>query len=130
MVRWQVFSHATCAKCSPECYLAFKQNCSTRYAADGDVALTASDYDLAILLYSGAIELDPTSETVFANCSKAKLKKALWEEALVDAQKVRWYLFFWSQHLFRRTYVGHRTQSIVLYWIPVEVRSVPWRTAL
>ncbi|KIK45230.1 hypothetical protein CY34DRAFT_801852 [Suillus luteus UH-Slu-Lm8-n1] len=66
----------------------FKQNCSARYAADGDVALTASDYDLAILLYSGAIELDPTSETVFANCSKAKLKKALWEEALVDAQKV------------------------------------------
>lgn len=79
---------------------AFKQNCSTLYAADGDVALTASDYDLAILLYSGAIELDPTSETAFANRSKAKLRKALWEEALVDAQKVI--------ELNPSSYIGHQ----------------------
>lgn len=79
---------------------AFKQNCSALYAANGDVALTASDYDVAILLYSGAIELDPTSETVFANCSKAKLKKALWEEALVDAQKVI--------ELNPSSYIGHQ----------------------
>ncbi|KAG1784615.1 heterokaryon incompatibility protein-domain-containing protein [Suillus plorans] len=43
---------------------------------------------MAILLYSRAIELDPTNETIFVNCSKAKLKQALWEEALVDAKKV------------------------------------------
>lgn len=43
---------------------------------------------MAILLYSRAIELDPTNETIFVNCGKAKLKQALWEEALVDAKKV------------------------------------------
>ncbi|KAG2149068.1 uncharacterized protein EDB93DRAFT_358436 [Suillus bovinus] len=67
---------------------AFKQKCSTLYATNGDVALAASDYDMAILLYSKAIELDHANEIIFANCTKAKLKKALWEEALVDAQKV------------------------------------------
>ncbi|KAG2339395.1 hypothetical protein BDR05DRAFT_967930, partial [Suillus weaverae] len=67
---------------------AFKQECSTLCAADGDAALAASDYDRAIDLYSAAINLNPASDAVFANRSKAKLGKMLWMEALLDAQKV------------------------------------------
>ncbi|KAG2347912.1 hypothetical protein BDR05DRAFT_592119 [Suillus weaverae] len=66
----------------------FKQECSALCAVDGDAALTASEYDRAIDLYSAAIVLDSVSDTVFANRSKAKLGKMLWEDALLDAQKV------------------------------------------
>ncbi|KAG2743684.1 hypothetical protein P692DRAFT_20838379 [Suillus brevipes Sb2] len=64
------------------------QECSVLYAANGDVALAASDYDRAIDLYSAAITLYSASSTTFANRSKAKLGKMLWMEALLDAQKV------------------------------------------
>jgi hypothetical protein len=67
---------------------AFKQECSALCATNGDAALTASDYDRAIDLYSAAINLNPASDAVFANRSKAKLGKMLWMEALLDAQKV------------------------------------------
>ncbi|KAG2345354.1 hypothetical protein BDR05DRAFT_133832 [Suillus weaverae] len=75
---------------------AFKQDCSARYAANGDVdlvacgdaALAASDYDRAIELSSVVIDLGFATDSVFATRSKAKLKKALWEDALIDAQKV------------------------------------------
>jgi hypothetical protein len=58
------------------------------YAANGDAALAASDYNRAIDLYSAAITLNSASSTTFANRSKAKLGKMLWIEALLDAQKV------------------------------------------
>ncbi|KAG2342511.1 hypothetical protein BDR05DRAFT_348619 [Suillus weaverae] len=67
---------------------AFKQECSAFCATNGDVALTASDYDRAIDLYSAAINFNSASDAVFANRSKAKLGKMLWMEALLDAQKV------------------------------------------
>ncbi|KAG2743639.1 hypothetical protein P692DRAFT_201794691, partial [Suillus brevipes Sb2] len=67
---------------------AFKQECSALCAANGDVALAASDYDRAINLYTAAISLNSASSTVFANRSKAKLSKMLWTEALLDAEKV------------------------------------------
>jgi tetratricopeptide (TPR) repeat protein len=67
---------------------AFKQECSALCATNGDAALTASDYDRAIDLYSAAINLNPASDAVFANRSKATLGKMLWMEALLDAQKV------------------------------------------
>jgi hypothetical protein len=54
--------------------------------------LTARDYDRAIELYSAAIELDAASDTVFANRCKAELEMMLWEEALLDAEKVRRHL--------------------------------------
>ncbi|KAG2745426.1 hypothetical protein P692DRAFT_20837557, partial [Suillus brevipes Sb2] len=69
-------------------YSAFKQECSALFAANGDAALAASDYDRAIELYSAAITLLSASSTVFANRSKAKLGKMLWMEALLDAEKV------------------------------------------
>jgi hypothetical protein len=76
---------------------AFKQECSVLFAANGDAALAASDYDRAINLYSAAITLKSASTTIFANRSKAKLGKMLWLEALLDAQKVWWYLSFHNQ---------------------------------
>ena len=54
--------------------------------------MTARDYDRAIELYSAAIELDAASDTVFANRCKAELELMLWEEALLDAEKVRRHL--------------------------------------
>jgi hypothetical protein len=74
---------------SPAFLSDFKQECGALCAANGDVALTASEYDKAIDLYSGAIDLDYTSDAIFASRSKAKLGKMLWEDALFDAQKVR-----------------------------------------
>ncbi|KAG2134884.1 uncharacterized protein EDB93DRAFT_1331178 [Suillus bovinus] len=66
----------------------FKQECSAFCAVNGDAAFAANDYDKAIDLYSTAIDLNSTSDVAFANRSKAKLGKMLWEDALLDAQKV------------------------------------------
>ncbi|OAX35524.1 WD40 repeat-like protein [Rhizopogon vinicolor AM-OR11-026] len=68
--------------------IAFKMECSELYAADGDVALAAKDYDKSIELYSVAVELNSVDDTLFANHCAVKLEKLLWEEALIDAQKV------------------------------------------
>ncbi|KAG2365171.1 hypothetical protein BDR07DRAFT_1481719 [Suillus spraguei] len=69
---------------------AFTEECSALILTDGDAALAASNYDKAIdlYLYSAVIKLDCTSDVVFANRSKAKSGKMLWEDALLDAQKV------------------------------------------
>jgi hypothetical protein len=82
------------------------------HSTNGDAALAASNYDEAIELYSAAIDLGSASDSNFANRSKARLEKIQWEDALVDALKVRWYLSFGSQFSFRR-YTGHRPQSFV-----------------
>ncbi|KAG2137113.1 uncharacterized protein EDB93DRAFT_1253727 [Suillus bovinus] len=75
--------------------IAFKQRCSALYAVDGDALVTsgnaafdANNYDKAIELYSVAIDLDFATEAIFANRSKAWLEKLLWEDALLDAEKV------------------------------------------
>ncbi|KAG2337649.1 hypothetical protein BDR05DRAFT_894818 [Suillus weaverae] len=81
---------------SPAFHLAFTEECSALCHINGDAALAASEYDKAIDLYSVAINLDYTSDVIFANRSKAKLGKMLWEDALLDAQKVRWHLCFRS----------------------------------
>ncbi|KAG1793189.1 uncharacterized protein HD556DRAFT_525147 [Suillus plorans] len=67
---------------------AFTEKCSAPLLTDGDAALTASDFDRAIDLYSAVINLDFASDVVFENRSRAKLAKMLWTEALLDAQKV------------------------------------------
>ncbi|KAG2367587.1 hypothetical protein BDR07DRAFT_1478931 [Suillus spraguei] len=66
----------------------FKQECNILWAINGDAALAASDYDRAVDLYSMAIDLDSTSDVVFANCSQAMLSKMLWKDALLNARKV------------------------------------------
>ncbi|KAG1786305.1 quinon protein alcohol dehydrogenase-like superfamily [Suillus plorans] len=60
----------------------------TDLAAGGDDALAADDYDRAIELYSAAIDLDLATDTIFANRSKARSGKLLWDDALLDAEKV------------------------------------------
>jgi len=99
---------------------AFKQDCKAFYAvngnadlvASGDTALAASNYDRAIELYSAAINLDSATDTIFANRFKAKSEKMLWEDALFDAQKVRWYLLFRSQCSLWRWI--HRSSNLTL----------------
>ncbi|KAG0693951.1 hypothetical protein DFH29DRAFT_1073075 [Suillus ampliporus] len=67
---------------------AFKKECSTLSLANGDAALAECDYARAIDSYSVAIDLNSASETIFANRSKARLGQLLWDDALLDAQKV------------------------------------------
>jgi hypothetical protein len=81
-------------QCSPVFHSVFTEECSALSLSNGDVALAASNYDRAIDLYSAAIDLTSPSDAVFANRSKARLGKRLWLEALLDAQKVLWHLFF------------------------------------
>ncbi|KAG2153443.1 uncharacterized protein EDB93DRAFT_1248716 [Suillus bovinus] len=86
---------ATKARCL-DWSAVFKQDCSVLYAAagvadlaaSGDAALVAGDYDRAIELYSAAIDLDLATGTIFANRSKARSGKMLWDDALLDAEKV------------------------------------------
>ncbi|KAG1838255.1 CHAT domain-containing protein [Suillus subluteus] len=66
---------------------AFKQECSALCAANGDVALTGSNYDREIDLYSAAINLNSASDVVLASRTKANMGKMIWMEALLDAQK-------------------------------------------
>jgi hypothetical protein len=72
------------------------EECSVLCLINGDATLTASKYDIAIDMYTAAIDLNYTSDIVFANQSKAKLEKMLWEDALLDAQKVWGHLRFCS----------------------------------
>ncbi|KAG2335880.1 hypothetical protein BDR05DRAFT_971334 [Suillus weaverae] len=75
---------ASCLDWSTE----FKQDYSVLHAAKGDDALAAGNYDRAIELYSAAIDLDLATDTIFANRSKARSGKMLWDDALLDAQTV------------------------------------------
>jgi tetratricopeptide (TPR) repeat protein len=67
---------------------AFEQECRALYIRNGNSALSSKDYDKAIELYSAAIDLDPALDTLFASRCNAELGGMLWEDALVDAQKV------------------------------------------
>jgi tetratricopeptide (TPR) repeat protein len=66
----------------------FKRECSALCSVNGDAALAASEYDRAIDLYSAVIDLNSASDVVFAKRSEAMLGKMLWDDALLDAQKV------------------------------------------
>ncbi|KAG2356060.1 hypothetical protein BDR07DRAFT_1613333 [Suillus spraguei] len=67
---------------------AFTEKCSARCLTKGDAALAARNYESAIELYSAVIDLGCTSDVAFVNRSEANLGKMLWEDALLDAQKV------------------------------------------
>ncbi|KAG2347849.1 hypothetical protein BDR05DRAFT_996186 [Suillus weaverae] len=87
--------------------IAFKKECSALYAAKGDAALAASDYDRAIDQYSAAIDLDSSSDTVFANRNRAESEKKLLEDALLNAQQVI--------ELNRSCYVGYQLETAALH---------------
>jgi hypothetical protein len=55
----------------------------------GDDAVTASNYGVAVELYSTGIGLDSSCEALFMHQSKANLKQDLFAEALHDAKKVQ-----------------------------------------
>ncbi|KAG0701142.1 hypothetical protein DFH29DRAFT_1080227 [Suillus ampliporus] len=86
---------------------AFAQEYSMSYVVNGDAALTANNYDRAIELYSVAIDLNSATDTIFANCSKARSGKLLWEDALLDAQKVI--------ELNPSSHVGYEAKHAALY---------------
>ncbi|KAG1786336.1 uncharacterized protein HD556DRAFT_1449839 [Suillus plorans] len=87
---------ATKARCLDWSTGESSRYCNVVYAADGvtdlavggDEALAAGNYDKAIELYSAAIDLDFATHTTFANRSKARSGKMLWNDALLDAEKV------------------------------------------
>ncbi|KAG2335872.1 hypothetical protein BDR05DRAFT_971370 [Suillus weaverae] len=60
----------------------------TDLAAGGNDALAAGNYDRAVELYSVAIDLDFATDTIFGKRSKARSGKMLWDDALLDAEKV------------------------------------------
>ncbi|KAG2346036.1 HET-domain-containing protein [Suillus weaverae] len=86
---------------------AFKQDYSALHAAKGDDALAAGNYDKAIELYSAAIDLDLATDVVFANRSKARSGKMLWDDALLDAQMVI--------KLTPSSYVGYQLEHAALH---------------
>ena len=78
----------------------FKKECCAVCVANADASLAVSEYDKAIDLYSVAIGLGPATDFIFANRCKAKLGKMLWEEALIDAQKVPYHRLVHRSGLF------------------------------
>ncbi|KAG0705284.1 hypothetical protein DFH29DRAFT_1077689 [Suillus ampliporus] len=86
---------------------AFTQEYSAPYIVNGDAAFAASNYDKAIKSYSMAINLNFASDTIFASRSKARSKKMLWEDALLDAQKVI--------ELNPSSHVGYQVKHAALY---------------
>ncbi|KAG0703991.1 hypothetical protein DFH29DRAFT_1039962 [Suillus ampliporus] len=82
-------------------------NGNALYLAEGDAAFAASKYNKAIRLYSVAIDLNPTSDTIFAKRSEAKLRKSLWKDAFHDAQKVI--------KLNRLSYIGYGLKHAALH---------------
>jgi hypothetical protein len=63
-------------------------------AAGRDDALAAGNNDRAIKIYSVVIDFDLATETIFANHSKVRSGKMLWDDALFDAEKVQQQLQF------------------------------------
>ena len=54
----------------------------------GNKAFAVKNYDLAIDLFSQALELDPTNHVLFSNRSAAHAGNREWDRALNDAEQV------------------------------------------
>jgi hypothetical protein len=65
---------------------AFEPEYQELYTSNRDITLSSKDHDKAIELSAAAIDLD--SASIVSRCT-AKLGEMLWEDALLDAQKVR-----------------------------------------
>ncbi|KAG2098560.1 hypothetical protein BD769DRAFT_1677626 [Suillus cothurnatus] len=63
-----------------------QEECSAPCLTNEDAALAASEYDRAINLYSAVIDLDSTSDIVFANRSKAKWGEKLRQQYLSPSE--------------------------------------------
>ncbi|OAX35520.1 hypothetical protein K503DRAFT_802760 [Rhizopogon vinicolor AM-OR11-026] len=94
---------ATTASCP------FEQDCNALFTSSGDAALAAMDYDKAIELYSSAIDLNSSNstDTMFEKRCRARLDKMLWEDALLDAQKIA--------ELNPLSYLGHQLKHEALH---------------
>lgn len=55
---------------------------------EGNKAFAAKDYDLAIDLFSKALDLDQDNYVLWSNRSAAKSGKRDWDGALADAEQV------------------------------------------
>ncbi|KAG2339718.1 hypothetical protein BDR05DRAFT_573204 [Suillus weaverae] len=66
----------------------FKQDCTARCVAKGDEAIAASNSEMAVKLYSAAIKLDSSHDSLFARRSKAHLARKHYAKALADADTV------------------------------------------
>ncbi|KAG1789016.1 uncharacterized protein HD556DRAFT_1275673, partial [Suillus plorans] len=86
---------------------AFKHKCTSRCVTKGDEAVTASNYEMAVELYSVGISLDSSCESLFARRSKANLTRRLYTEALDDAEKVI--------ELNPSSYTGYKLKYAVLH---------------
>ncbi|KAG8214193.1 hypothetical protein J3R82DRAFT_10984 [Butyriboletus roseoflavus] len=66
----------------------FMRRCIATFETEGDTASSSGNHEEAINQYSVALSLDPTAHGLFLKRSKARALKALWEDALRDANKV------------------------------------------
>ncbi|KAG1788032.1 uncharacterized protein HD556DRAFT_1448200 [Suillus plorans] len=66
----------------------FKQDCVARCVAKADEAIAASDYEMAVELYSAVIRLDPSHDSFFERRSTAYLAQKHYVQALADADTV------------------------------------------
>lgn len=67
---------------------AFKFDCTAQCVTKADEAVSASNHEVAVKLYSAAIVLDSSRHSLFAHRSQAKLGLKLHAEALHDTEKV------------------------------------------
>ncbi|KAG2349975.1 hypothetical protein BDR05DRAFT_955819 [Suillus weaverae] len=67
---------------------AFKKNCIVHCVTKGDEAIAVRNYEMAIGLYSAALVLDPSCESLLVLRSKAYIGRNLYVKALQDAEKV------------------------------------------
>ena len=58
---------------------------------EGNKAFAAKNYDLAIDLFSKALDIDQNNFVLWSNRSAAKAGKRDWDGALTDAEQVRLY---------------------------------------
>ncbi|KAH9045775.1 hypothetical protein EDB85DRAFT_1853151 [Lactarius pseudohatsudake] len=56
--------------------------------AEGNKVFAAKDYNIAIDLFSKALDLDQNNFVLWSNCSAAKASKWDWDGALTDAEQV------------------------------------------
>ena len=67
----------------------FRGRCVEKLTKMGDIAMDSKDYNEAIKWYSNALTFDPTNVCdVLLKRSKVRAVVGLWEEALIDADKV------------------------------------------
>jgi hypothetical protein len=71
-----------------------KSRCCEKLEALGDIAIGARQHDEAILQYSAALSLNPTTpEALFAQRRNARVVTGMWEDAFNDANEACHFCF-------------------------------------